>query len=367
MKFFWKITILATLTLFVGCSDADPATEPQDKPDPAPTPPISENEWAITDDIDTEFIDGQAIYFGYDETETSLDHIRLELWDAEPDSELGTIPGTLVKCKLYLDPLTTMFTEVPAATYRVVSSDYEAFTAEAGFDDGVNVPTGTYVSQRTNGELRYSMINAGTIVVSNDGLVTIDLTTIEGKSVKGVLKSPLALLDLSNREEQSDTPYSVPSTLTEDVNVDLSGVSEVYFCDYGDYHQNGTRNVIMQIIDEQKLIAIAIDLTLPAAELCSPLPEGTCRVDNGDHPAWSFDPGMMMMGNYVGSFYCNLVYTGEYYLVDDIFGPAADGSVHIKPEGDDIYTLTIDWIDNATSPHRIECTWRGKLIGYTYN
>ncbi len=367
MRQFFKFTLFATLALFIGCSDADPSPEKPDKPEPKPNPPINENEWAITEDVDAEFIDGQAIYFGYDEIHTALDHIRLELWDAEPDPEIGTVPGNLVKCKLYVEPLNRVFTGVPTGIYHVVGSDYADHTAEAGYDDGVNVPTGTYISQRSGNTLHFSMITSGTIEITEQGLITLNLTTAEGISVKGELNTPLQLLDLSNREDQSDVPYSVPSTLTEDVVVDLSGVSEVYFCDYGDYHKNGTRNVIMQIIDEQELIAIAIDLTLPAAELCSPLPEGTCTVDNGDHPAWSFDPGMMMMGNYVGSFYCNLIYTGEYYLVDDIFGPATTGTVHIMPEGDDIYTLTIDWLDNAITPHRIQCTWRGKLIGYTYN
>lgn len=321
--------------------------------------------------IETEFIGGQALFFGSDELHPEYDYIRLELWDAEPDPDNGQVPGVFLKCKLYLDRLNSAFRGVPAGEYVVKSDDVLGFTAEAGHDDGFNIPTGTYVTCRADGKFRMSMIASGTITVADDGQLAIDLSTDKGVSVKGSLSVPLELMDLSDRQEIDDTPYFAASTLTGDVAADLSGVTEAYFVEYGDKFGNGGRNIVLQLIDEVKLEALVLDLNMPGAEKGNPLSEGTYSVDDGANLAYTFAPGMMMMGNTIGSYYCNLeLHTSDgqtYYMAGDRYGPAASGTVQVEYHGDERYTLTVDWYDNALSPHAITSVWNGVLKSYSYD
>lgn len=46
--------------------------------------------------------------------------------------------------------------------------------------------------------------------------------------------------------------------------------------------------------------------------------------------------------------------------------PLSAGTVVIESHGDERYTITVDWLDNALSPHSITCVWTGVLKSYSY-
>ena len=103
---------------------------------------------------------------------------------------------------------------------------------------------------------------------------SVDAYTTEGISVKGNLNKPLEILDLGGGEVD-DSQYS---TLTTDKVIDLSGAETAYFLDYEDYYENGTRNVVLQILDSQSMTGMFLDLALSKADnRYDPLPNTPIR------------------------------------------------------------------------------------------
>lgn len=208
------------------------------------------------------------------------------------------------------------------------------------------------------------MLNQGTITVTEDQHVVIDAYTTEGISVKGNLNKPLEILDLGGGEVD-DSQYS---TLTTDKVIDLSGAETAYFLDYEDYYENGTRNVVLQILDSQSMTGMFLDLALSKADnRYDPLPNCTCTLDPGDNRAFTFAGGSIWQSNAVGTWgFLKLQTNGETIMPDfSEAGNAAGGSLTITRNGDE-YTITVNFIDDAETPHRITGTWTGTLTPYSY-
>lgn len=318
---------------------------------------------SLEEPVNTTFIGGQAIYRGPDDFFSEYGVVSLELWDVEPE-ELGLIRGNLLKCKLFIDVVDGEFTAVPAGSYMVDSWNVGPFYAESGFDNGTDIPTGTYIAQSFTETPLLGMINSGTIEVKEDRTVVVDLVTEEGVSVKGHLDIPFELLDLSGGQGEPENLYS---TLTEDKVLDLSGASTAYFLDYGDYYKNGTRNVVLQILDGTNNKGMLLDLALPIAEEFAPLPDCVCTVDNGRHAEHTFAPGVIESDLAVGSWgYVELIVQGNQSVVDlSNAGNANSGTVEIKRNGD-LYTIKVDFLDDAETPHSISGEWSGTLTPYSY-
>lgn len=164
---------------------------------------------------------------------------------------------------MFIPIQTEKFTSMPSGTWKLNASADEN-TAEPGYDSGEDLPTGSYVVQTSSdgSTMKLGMLNQGTITVTEDQHVVIDAYTTEGISVKGNLNKPLEILDLGGGEVD-DSQYS---TLTTDKVIDLSGAETAYFLDYEDYYENGTRNVVLQILDSQSMTGMFLDLALSKAD-----------------------------------------------------------------------------------------------------
>lgn len=112
----------------------------------------------IDQPVNTKFIGGQAIYKGPDPSFGDLGWVQLELYDAEPDPEMGTILGNFLKIKMFIPIQTEKFTSMPSGTWKLNASADEN-TAEPGYDSGEDLPTGSYVVPdkfgRFDNETRY--------------------------------------------------------------------------------------------------------------------------------------------------------------------------------------------------------------------
>lgn len=319
----------------------------------------------IDQPVNTKFIGGQAIYKGPDPSFGDLGWVQLELYDAEPDPEMGTILGNFLKIKMFIPIQTEKFTSMPSGTWKLNASADEN-TAEPGYDSGEDLPTGSYVVQTSSdgSTMKLGMLNQGTITVTEDQHVVIDAYTTEGISVKGNLNKPLEILDLGGGEVD-DSQYS---TLTTDKVIDLSGAETAYFLDYEDYYENGTRNVVLQILDSQSMTGMFLDLALSKADnRYDPLPNCTCTLDPGDNRAFTSAGGSIWQSNAVGTWgFLKLQTNGETIMPDfSEAGNAAGGSLTITRNGDE-YTITVNFIDDAETPHRITGTWTGTLTPYSY-
>lgn len=347
------LLLLPLLWGFTACETPAPLPEDEFEEEPQPEPKPEFTFEGI------EFLGGQAVYHGADEFYPDCGYVSLELWDVEPNPETGQVLGRFVKCKLYINLPSATFTGIPAGIYTVREGQGAPYVAAAGFDDGVNLPTGSYICDRTDGGFNLSMFVSGTIEVNRDGMVRFSLLTSGGEEIKGGLPEPLELVDLTFGFSPSTGGLS---TLTEDMTLDLNGATEALLLDYGDYFGNGTRSVMVQILDTESLYGLVLDLILPAAEHNAPLPTGTFTEDKGYHNEFTFVRGGEQLGQPVGSYYCNFEWPDLY--LGNLFGPAASGSV-VVAEQNGRYTITVDWVDDAKVVHYISGSWSGEIVPYT--
>ncbi len=315
--------------------------------------------------VNAEFVGGQALYFGADESFAEYGTARIEMWDDENDPLAGDVRGNFVKLKIYFDLPTEAFTSIPAGVYHI-GPNVGAFMAEPGHDNGVDIPTGCYIAQTLKDRILFGMLSSGTIEVSPEGYVKLDAQTAEGVAVRGRLQVPLEVQNLSGGSPVE--PSGPISTLTEDVTINLSGAASAEFLDYGDYFENGTRNVVLNILDEKSLTFMAIDLVLPQADEWAPLPDCTCTVGDESYTAYTFMPCTLQFGSPVGTYYSNLVAgEGGTYAIGDLMGAAAQGTVKIARTEGDLYTLEFDLVDDVPlSPHAIRGSWSGTLQPFSY-
>lgn len=314
---------------------------------------------AVVTPLDTEFIGGEAYYHGSDDNYPQYGKVVLELWDSPFDPETGRVFGNLIKCKLYIELPEAIFNGVPAGTY-IIKEHPAPFVAAPGYDDGVNIPDGSYISSHPENEpLRLGMFSSGEITVTTEGLVTLDCLTLEGVRIKGTLPQPLKLVDLTGGFAP---PTDGNSTLTEDLNLDLEGATVAHALDYGAYYGAGTRNVQLQIFNEVKQLAMIFDLILPEAALTAPIPAGDYTADTGYHKPFQFVPGYEQLGFMLGTFCCDYTPSEDGMIIGSLYGPVNDGSLQIEVHEDNTYTLRFELIDDLKSePNTIRGEWRGPL------
>ena len=321
--------------------------------------------------VNTAFVGGQACFLGADRDFPELGCVRLELYDAEPDDALGTVYGNIVKSKMYINMPTGKFSRIPVGVYEV-GTKAKPFALEPGRDNGVDIPTGTYIAQTlsTDRPMKLSMINEGKIVVRENGYVDVELVTEKGVTVKGSLNKKLEIQDLSgdeSGEEEPQNPEDSKSGLTEDKVVDLVDVNLGYLYEYGDQYKNGTRNVVIQVLSEKTMIGFLLDLALPGAEPGTPLAEGVYHMDNVTHGEYTYAPGTILGPNAIGTWpYVELYRDGKHIMVDlNASGNALGGTLEIVRNGEE-YTIVFDMTDDAPTPHKITGSWTGKFLDESY-
>lgn len=312
----------------------------------------------ITESLDIELIGGQAVYQGQDVDYPELGFVQLELWDTEPDEETGRVEGYFLKLKLFMELPLQNFMGVPAGTYTL-SDEALPFVAVPGFDDGVNIPTGCYISERRGKDLNLAVFRSGEIVVTEDGCVSMELTTNEDVLVKARLQTPMDLVDLTGGFGPSAGELS---TLQQDVEFSFGAEATALLLDYGDFYGNKTRNAVIQILDEQSMQGLVLDLILPEAERYSPIPAGKFTLDKGYHNTFTFAAGGEVMGQPTGSYFCN--FTLPDYYIGDLFAPLASGEAEIVKNSDGTYTITVDMLDDAKEPHKVCGTFTGPIENF---
>lgn len=312
----------------------------------------------ITESLDIELIGGQAVYQGQDVDYPELGFVQLELWDAEPDSETGRVEGHFLKLKLFMELPEQGFRGVPAGRYPL-SEEAAPFKAVPGYDDGINIPTGCYISERRGSELNLAVFHSGEILVAEDGCVSMELWTNEEVLVKARLATPMDLVDLTGGFAPSTGELS---TLQQDVNFTFGTDTMALLLDYGDFYGNETRSVVIQLLDEASLQGLVLDLILPEAERYAPLPEGTFTLDKGYRKPFTFVAGGEMMGQPTGSYYCN--FTLPDYYIGEIFAPLASGEAQVTLNSDGSYTIEVEMLDDAKEPHAVRGSFTGTIENY---
>lgn len=315
----------------------------------------------IHDPINTTFVGGQALYIG---DEFGYGMVRLELWDQEANEE-GTFPdGTnLFKPVIYVPQVnyeTGSFSSLPEGTYEVGYSAGD-FVALPGYDDGQSLPTGSYVAVTSNSLTRLGMIDAGTMTIKkgtgNTYEISIDFTTAEGVAVGGQYSGRLDFMDISGSN-------SGMSTLTDDMTLDYSGISEIECRDFGDVYQVGLRAIDLRWIDTEQLVGTTVELLLPWTESFEGVPTGTFPVAAaGSYEGNTLFPGLTMGTYTIGTWgHIKYGYTTDGQLGVDMndVGPAAGGEVTISRDGE-LYTVIFDLTDDAKQAHRMSGTWTGRI------
>ena len=89
--------------------------------------------------MNTKFIGGQAIYKGPDPSFGDLGWVQLELYDAEPDPEMGTILGNFLKIKMFIPIQTEKFTSMPSGTWKLNASADETSREGLGYESYLQI------------------------------------------------------------------------------------------------------------------------------------------------------------------------------------------------------------------------------------
>lgn len=356
--------LMLALCVAACTSEESQAPAPQETPE-QPEQPEQPDEPNLPDDpvppVEEEVIEllgGQALYQGADAEYKDLGFVQVELWDVVPNEETGRVDGRFFKLKLFITMPLHGFRAVPAGTYTL-SEEAAPFVAVPGFDDGVNIPTGCYLSDRTGGGFDLWMLEEGTIEIAEEGTLALNLRTHGGEWLKAELNTPMELQDLTGGFAPSAGGLS---TLEQDVEFAYGDDTTALLLDYGDFYENGTRSVTIQLLDDATQTGMVLDLILPSADRYAPLPEGEFSVDLGYCTPFGFVAGSEQMGQPIGTYYCN--FTLPDYYIGELFAPAETGTVTLEALGESRYAIAVDLLDDAKTPHAIRGTFTGVIENY---
>lgn len=278
------------------------------------------------------------------------------------DQEIGdngylAAPGN----QLFVELSTRLFddvasAEVPAGTYTV-SADYAEGTFApflVAHTPAMDLVNGTYLEKMSEGaglfyDFSYGMVTGGTVTVSRSGddyTFEFDFTTANGHAVKGSYTGPMPL--------KNDSKAS--STLTEDYELDLSGVASGTLDYLGDAFGNGTGAWNLTLMTKAEgTDGLIVTLASETASAAGP--------DNGNYTideslgAMTCRPGRLEGTTiYPTSFVGGFNASGEASK----FAPARAGSIYLMKSGDQ-YTVYFEFYDDADPSHSFYGDWTGPI------
>lgn len=308
---------------------------------------------ALKNPVNATFVSAVGVYLG-DEYGTGSDTFMVGFSDVPLDDEgMMTAAGYNVVLTMHAEPCSS-FIWLESGTYTV-SDSYKAGTVEPGeiFFDIYGSYCAKVDADSEAEEL--GLIAGGTVTVSEEGFgykFVLDLTTVEGVSVKGSFTGEIDFIDQSPEEESN-------TTLTGDYVLDLSKADEVSVGYYGNYYGNGLANWMLDIADTNG-DGIEIELITEATSKTEiPLPNGqyNMSVDNGI----GFVKGESSAFGMLGTWYIDLSTMDEEGYIYG-YAAAIEGWAKLAKEGD-ITTVSFEFVDEAYNV--FSGSWSGKLPAAT--
>jgi len=298
----------------------------------------------ITSNVDASFYLAEGTYFGdYYKNGTSLIDIGFTSADvfmsveflsesSEKFSADVLKPGTYT-----INADRSQYTLTPGEEYNKAGWEY--------------LPVGTYCRVIGNTDT-YGFATAGTVTVEKSGsqyTLAFDLTTPEGKTIKGNYSGTLTLTD--------GTEQPVLSQLEEDRVVDLSHIESGRMAYSGTWYNNGMNNWTIYVKDESidNIDGMIFDFNMPDVGF---LPEGI--------PTGSYELSSVAKENTMVPGFINTYLAGTWYIWANAGGsygkaaPIKTGSLTIGKEGD-IWTLDFEMYDDARPAHKISGSWSGPI------
>ena len=199
----------------------------------------------------------------------------------------------------------------------------------------------------------YGFANEGTIKVEMDiyGLntITLDLKTKEGYTIRGEFFNYIELTD--------ETATAPMSTLPEDCQPDLSSVTSARVEYNGNFLGNGLGYWRLLVNNYQAgSDSMTFDFLFPAEDGYYPngIPAGTYQISRLSKPGF-------LMAGFINTYLAGVWYTGPYDTDGTYWfmAPCVSGTLTLEREANGDYTLEYDFLDDATTPHRIWGSWSG--------
>lgn len=303
----------------------------------------------IQEDVDEEFVFAQAAYYG-DPYNGGTDNYGILLTTKMPTSD-GYLAADSYMVSLSLYSAASSIISLTPGTYQVADT-YAAGTVEPGFFL-FGYYTGSYVikASETGATAEASTIKGGSATVSETSggyRIVLDLTTTEGKSIKGTYEGYFDISDESGSDEGGNT------SLEGDYRLDLSK-AEAELQYYGDYYENGLANWVLDIVDTAG-DEIVIELVTPATSTTEiPIPEKqyNMSVDNGVGVIAGSSEGDYSSGTW---YYDMSTADDDGYVTG--YAAAIEGNVKLAKSGDET-TVTFEFVDELGN---LFCgTWTGVI------
>ncbi len=293
----------------------------------------------------------------------------VQLFDSDEEGAVIT-KGVVLHVDLFSTPLEGDAITIADGTYES-TVDYEeldkmypfSFLAGDCFSIlGYPLYIGTYLQDLRDadklGKILYGYANAGAIEIKRDGdnySVSVDLQTRNGKSITGTFNGKPVVVD--DRPEEPAGPWS--STLTEDKNFVFSDDTFAYAHRYENSPATGVSEFELFVNDHITNETFQLNLVVP---LNQKSPEGIYTVakdtESGKYEAYTFIPGYQNL-SVLGGTWAWQLYDKENAIIGS--APATDGTIEIKKNDDDTFTISFSLKDDAEPKHTITATWSGVI------
>lgn len=267
-----------------------------------------------------------------------------------------TEPGVLLTLQLNTEPVPD--TEYPIlfpGTYRV-SAGMEQGTLTPGVDLDLYVDGSFCAKAAADGTTVYGLIAGGEVEIAQEGIwdyrVTVNLTTVEGVSVKGSYLGPI---DLIADNTGTVDPDDNISKLESDYAVDLSSATVARAEYYGDYYFVGADYWKIRVEAETGDVMLFDLFSAPGdgTSLPAALYTPTMAYEEG-----SFMPGTLDFDNNPEGTWLLDARTGEATPL----APAMDGWVDVAVDSEGVYTFEFEFFDGAyPTVHAFTGRWSGTL------
>ncbi len=304
-----KLVYTLTMVVAIACM-ATSCDKDKDNNDPKDT---TKNDSIPVDSTVTpaeaiEFAEGYVSFYGTQYSETN-NHMLVLYTDMTMDDDgYFNSKGYALQLDLY-----TTDEELVAGKYTLSDDEaYPAGTFSAEYSAWVDVDDA--------GEQTDYGIQAGTVNIALAGdIYTIDINLTDSLGNERVAHYEGALEIYDERENPYDYEPTTPTTIT--VNAPADSIEAT---NYGDYYDNGTDNLVLDIWDDNTTVS----LSLYVANGATALPVGEYKFAN-DYSEMSLEAGSLYWGMFI---------VGSYAATEEDYYWLNDGTLTVS-EADGVYTI----------------------------